>query len=162
MSGATLVVGLGQGDRGDDGVGPAIARAVGARLPAGSGVRVLEQEDPTALLDLWEGHDHVVVVDAVVTGGATGTLHRFEIGVDAPALPTGVRDRGGTHAVGLATAVELARALHRLPSRVVVVAVEAERFAVGAPLSAPVAAAVDEAAALVWREVALDVPGRAG
>jgi hydrogenase maturation protease len=99
------------------------------------------------------------VVDAVVTGGPAGTLHRFELGAEAPPLPAGVRERGGTHAVGLATAVELGRALHRLPARVVVVAVEAGGFDVGAPLSPPVAAAVDDAVALALREVAVDVPG---
>jgi hypothetical protein len=40
-----------------------------------------------------------------------------------------------------------------------VVAVEAGGFDVGAPLSPPVAAAVDDAVALALREVAVDVPG---
>ncbi|MGA8248276.1 MAG: hypothetical protein WB797_15335, partial [Nocardioides sp.] len=58
-----LVVGLGQPDRGDDAVGPEVARAVATRgLP---GVRVLEREDPADLLDTWRGHDLVVLVDAV-------------------------------------------------------------------------------------------------
>jgi len=160
MTGATLVVGLGRGDRGDDGVGPAVARAVASRLSPDAPVRVLEQEDPTALLDLWEGHDHVVVVDAVVTGGPAGSLHRFDLGATGSPLPPEVRaDRGGTHAFGLATAVELARALRRLPARVVVVGVEAGQVDTGSTLSAPVAAAVDAATALVWEEVAVDVPG---
>ena len=54
--------------------------------------------------------------------------------------------RGGTHALGLAAVVELARALGRLPERVVVVGVEAERFDHGVPLSPAVAAAVTPAA----------------
>ncbi|MGB8649776.1 MAG: peptidase M52, partial [Mycobacteriales bacterium] len=62
--------------------------------------------------------------------------------------------RAGTHALGLAAAVELARVLDRLPRRLVVVGVEAADFAHGAPLSAPVAAAVDHAAAAVTALVA--------
>ena len=162
MTGATLVVGLGRRDRGDDGVGPSVVDVVSSRVPVGSGVRVLTEEDPAGLLDLWEGHDHVVVVDAVVTGSAAGTLHRFDVGAAAPPLPARLEAQtalGGTHAFGLATAVELGRALRRLPTEVVVVGVEAARVDVGAGLSPRVAAAVENAAALVLEEVGADVPG---
>ncbi|MBO0846635.1 MAG: hydrogenase maturation protease [Nocardioides sp.] len=165
MRAASLVLGLGRSDRGDDGVGPAVVGRIESRLPRGSGVRVLAQEDPTTLLDLWEGHDHVVLVDAVVTGDPAGTLHRFDVGADAPPLPADTLARGaraGTHAFGLATTVELGRALHRLPARVVVVGVEAGCLDLGAALSPPVAASLEAAAELVWREVASDVPGCAG
>ena len=162
MSGATLVVGLGHPDRGDDGVGKAVAEAVASRLPEGSAVSVLEHEDPLGLLDLWEGHDHVVVVDAVVTGEPAGTVHRVDVGATALPLPAGTHrreGRAGTHGLGLAGVAELGRALHRLPARVVVVGVEAARLDVGTGLSAPVAAAVEAAAGLVEAEVAADVPG---
>jgi hydrogenase maturation protease len=125
-------------------------------------VEVRTEEDPTALLDLWEGHDHVVVVDAVVTGEPAGTLHRLELGTHAPSQPStswAGTGRAGTHAFGLATAVELGRALGRLPARVVVVGVEAGNVDLGVELTPAVAAAVDEAAALVAREVGVDVPG---
>jgi len=165
MTGVTLVVGLGSPDRGDDGVGPAVAHAVATGLTRHTGVLVRTHEDPTALLDLWEGHDHVVVIDAVVTGEPAGTLRRIDVGADAPPLPAGTwaeTGSAGTHAFGLAATVELSRALHRLPSHVVVVGVEAECLDLGAYLSPPVAAAVADAADLVWSEVTADVPGRAG
>jgi hydrogenase maturation protease len=157
VTGATLVVGLGHPDRGDDGVGPAVAAAVAARSTGETGCLVRTQEDPTALLDLWEGHDHVVVVDAVVTGAPAGTLHRLDLGADSPPLPAGTwaeTGSAGTHAFGLAATVELGRALHRLPPTVVVVGVEAGCLDIGATLSPPVAAAVEEAVDLVWNEVA--------
>ena len=63
---------------------------------------------------------------------------------------------GGTHAFGLAEAVELARALRRLPQRLVLVGVEAVGFDYGAPLSPEVAAAVhgavDTVAGIVGRD----------
>lgn len=161
MTAATLVVGLGRSDCGDDGVGPAVADAVAARSPGRTGV-VVRTEDPTALLDLWEGHDHVVVVDAVVTGDVPGTVHRLDLGSDAPPLSSRAwaeTGRAGTHAFGLAATVELGRALHRLPRRVVVVGVEAGCLDLGTTLSSPVAEAVEAAVELVWREVAADVPG---
>ena len=165
MSGAPLVIGLGSVDRGDDAVGPLVARAVGAlRIP---GVRVVEHEDPTGLIDLWTGHDPVVVVDAVRSGQPSGTLHHLETGEGSPPLPAAAwSDTGweGTHAFGVAAMVELARALHRLPDRLVVVGVEAAGFAHGAPLSSPVADAVDAAVALVVSVVAADeaLPGWCG
>ncbi|MEQ6902089.1 hydrogenase maturation protease [Nocardioides sp. YIM 152588] len=162
MTGATLVVGLGHGDRGDDGVGPEVADRVSDRLRGEPGVRVVVEEDPAALLDLWRGHDHVVVVDAVVTGVPAGTLHRFDVGSAAPPLPERAWARtgtAGTHALGLADAVGLGRALGRLPARVAVVGVEAGRLDLGAGLSAPVAAAVEGAADLVLWEVALGAAG---
>jgi hydrogenase maturation protease len=145
-----LVIGLGSVDRGDDAVGPEVARAVAAEgLTA---VRVIEHEDPTALLDLWTGHDLVVVVDAVCSGGPPGSVHELETGIGAAPMPErswSATGRGGTHAFGLAAAVELARALHRLPSRLVVMGVEAAGFEYGAPLTASVAAAVPVATARV-------------
>jgi hydrogenase maturation protease len=146
-----LVIGLGTADRGDDAVGGAVARAVARRVEAAGlpDVLVVEHEDPTALLDLWVGRDPVVVVDAVCSGGPPGTVHRLETGEGGPRLPErawAATGRGGTHAFGLAAAVELARALRRLPARLVVVGVEAAGFDYGAPLSVPVAAAVPAAA----------------
>lgn len=145
-----LVVGLGARDRGDDAVGPAVAHAVAAL--GRPGVRVIEHEDPTSLIDLWSDAPLAVVVDAVVSGAAPGTIHVLETGLGAAPLPdsawagTGL---GGTHAFGLAASVELARALHRLPPRLVVLGVEALRFDHGAPLSDPVARAVPAAVARV-------------
>jgi hydrogenase maturation protease len=157
-----LVVGLGNPDRGDDAVGAEVARAVADRgLPR---VQVVEHEDPTRLLDVWAGHDPVVVVDAVRSGGPPGTVHQLETGDGAPAMPArawSATGRGGTHAFGLGAAVELARALHRLPDRLVVIGVEADTFEYGAPLSGPVAAAVQPAAdrvLAVLAEVSAHVP----
>jgi hydrogenase maturation protease len=58
-----------------------------------------------------------------------------------------------THAFGLAEAVELARALGRLPRFLVVYGVEGKCFTPGAALSAGVEAAAADAAARVLDEV---------
>jgi len=148
-----LVIGLGSPDRGDDAVGPAVARAVAGRMP---GVAVVDHEDPTSLLDLWSGYEPVVVVDAVRSGAEPGTVHHLVTGTDGEPVTTTAwahTGRGGTHAMGLAAMVELGRALGRLPARLVVVGVEAESFDHGAPLTARVAAAVPLAADRVCRDL---------
>ncbi len=145
-----LVVGLGSWDRGDDAVGPVVARAVEALgLP---GVRVAIHEDPTALFHLWSDATCVVVIDAIVSGAAPGTIVVREVGAGSDALPESTwaeTGRGGTHAFGLATAVELARILGRLPDDVVLVGVEAESFEHGEGLTSLVARAVGDAVAAV-------------
>lgn len=144
----TLVLGLGSPDRGDDGVGPEVAERVRARRLPGVQVRVLA--DPSRLLEAWAGADDVVVVDALRSGGQpAGTVLTVEAGrtaVDPLAPPGGP---GGTHAVGLADVVRLARELDALPRRLLVVGVVGSTFALGTGLSGPVRAALDAAVTVV-------------
>jgi hydrogenase maturation protease len=146
---------VGNPDRGDDGVGPAVvARATPRLLGLVPPVRVLDCADPTELVHLWAGAGLTVVVDAVGAqrGERPGSLVLLRSGVGEPPLPSGIRcGAGGTHALGLAEAVELARALDRLPRRLVVLGVRAAGFAPGEPLSPQVAAAVEAAADRVCR-----------
>jgi hydrogenase maturation protease len=137
---------LGSRYRGDDAVGPLVAD----RLRA-AGAAVLECDDePTRLLDAWAGLDLVVIVDAVSSGVAAGTVHRVEAG-EGP-LP---RDLGlaSTHAFSIPDALELGRALGRAPRRVVVIGVEGAAFGLGDPVTPAVAAALDDVAEAVLAEL---------
>lgn len=135
-----LVIGVGNDGAGDDGAGPAVVRGLAGRLPAGWQVASL-RGDPSRLLDLWSPTDDVIVVDAAMGGRPPGTVRRFD--ASAGPLPAELRGGPSSHAVGTAQAVELARALRRLPHRLVVYAIEGRRFEAGAPLSPAVAAAVE-------------------
>jgi hydrogenase maturation protease len=89
-------------------------------------------------------------VDAVDAGATPGALHRF----DASDVRLPERTfRSSTHAFGVGEAIELARALGRLPACVVVYGVEGIEFAAGASLSAPVEAAVDQATCAVLADL---------
>ncbi|MHB1473406.1 MAG: hydrogenase maturation protease [Dermatophilaceae bacterium] len=157
MTRPALVIGIGNPDRGDDAVGVQVARKVAAdRLD----VRVLELDDPSEAIDAWEPEDTVVVADAVSSGGDPGDIHVVD--VVARTLPAGSWAAGGTHALGLAAVVELARALGRLPRRLVVVGVEAGRFDHGAPMSDAVAAAVPAAATAVLAAIDDAIDNRGG
>ncbi len=143
-----LVVGLGSIDRGDDAVGPVVAAMVREELAADGprGVHVVEHEDPTALIDLMEGFSLVVLADASRSGAPAGTVTVHEVRQGKPALPARARSGpSGTHGLGLAQALELARSLDRLPDRVVVIGIEAAHFEHGRPLSTPVTSAVTTA-----------------
>ena len=149
-----LVVGLGAPDRGDDAIGGVIAHVIDEWHS--SAVRVVTREDPTALVQLWDGFETVVVVDAVMSGAEPGTVVVRDVGAQGEQLPTAAwaaSGRGGSHAFGLAGAVELARALGTLPPHVAVVGVEAGTFALG-PMSDAVVASIPRAAAAVFAELA--------
>jgi hydrogenase maturation protease len=117
-----------------------------------AGATVLDcADEPTRLLDEWAGLDTVVVVDAVVTGSAApGTVHRVE-SADDP-LPRDLR-LASTHAVGIADALELGRALGRVPRRVVVLGVEGARFGMGDEMTPAVAHALADVAARALAEL---------
>ena len=92
------------------------------------------------LIEEWTGADAVIIVDAVSSGAPAGTIHRLDpLSEPIPAALS----QGSTHAFGLAETIELARALDRLPARLLVYGIEGERFEAGDELSPPVSAAVD-------------------
>jgi hydrogenase maturation protease len=144
-----VVVGVGNAVRGDDAAGLAVAERVRGRAPRAVEVVQCEQE-PTRLLDAWAGADLALVVDASLSGAEPGTVRRFDAIVDAVPAKT---FRSSTHAFGIGDAVELGRALGRLPERVVVYGIEGDDFALGSGLSDPVAGAVDQVAEAVLIEL---------
>jgi hydrogenase maturation protease len=146
---ALKVIGIGNRFRSDDAAGLEVVARLRGSLPAG--VELLEREgEPTALIDAWAGADDVWVVDAVLSRAAPGTLHRLDAA--SGELPAELF-RASTHHLGLAEAVELARAVGALPARLVVYGIEAAELAVGEGLSPAVADAVERAAGAVREEV---------
>ena len=146
----TLIIGLGNEYRRDDAVGLVVARRL--REAAPESVLVLEETgEGASLLESWRDADTVILIDAVQSGAAPGTVHRL----DACERPIAKEFfRFSTHAFGLAEAVELARALGRLPPRLVVYGVEGKSFEAGVGLSPEVEAAVGEVVERVLAELA--------
>ena len=156
MSGASvsplLVLGIGNTERGDDAVGREVVRLLRGVLP--EHVAVEEQEGEAAALALrLEGVAAAYLVDASLSGAPPGTIRRF----DATAAPLPQHEFGlSTHGLGLASAVELARALGQLPPRCIVYAVEGASFERGAGLSPTVADAVARLAKRLAEEIIAD------
>ena len=144
-----LVIGIGNADRGDDAVGLLVARRLSTLCSAA--VRIMEHSgDPTSLLAHLGDAECVILVDACMTGGPPGTISRFDLA--AAALPH-VAFVCSTHGMGLAEAVELARALGRFPCRCVVYAIDGRNFEIGAALSPEVATAAERVADLIRSEL---------
>lgn len=103
--------------------------------------------DPAELIESWTGADVAIVVDAARSADPPGTVRRHD---GAPWLPHG---GSSTHALSLADAVSLARALGRSPVRLVVYTVEGTDFTLGEGLSEPVSAIVPALARTIARDL---------
>lgn len=143
-----LVIGVGNPDRGDDAAGLVVARGL-ARDAVGA-IDVIEASgEPASLVASLDGAAWAILIDAA-SGIAPGTVERFNVA--AAALP-GEAFVCSTHAIGVAQALELARALSRLPPICIVYGIGGECFERGAALSDRVAAAIPIAESAVRSEV---------
>jgi hydrogenase maturation protease len=156
MTQRVVVIGVGNALRGDDGAGLAVAEEVRARSAETVEVRICEEE-PSRLIDALGDADVAIIADAVSTGAAGGTVHRF----DASAVALPARElRSSTHALGISETLELARALGRLPQQTVVFGIEGLDFTAHEGLTPTVAEGVARAAAEVLEEVEACTSGR--
>jgi hydrogenase maturation protease HycI len=134
-----VFLGVGNPDKGDDGAGPLCVRLLEEVLPAGVAERVLAidgrevPESQTGPIRAF-GPALTVIIDAAVGGHTPGTIFI----VDRAAITD---DEVSTHRISL---LYLVRYLEEsIGSRVLVVGVEPETLAEGAPMTPAVARAVE-------------------
>jgi len=145
MLNSMLIIGCGNRDRADDAAGILVAERLRAR---GIAAEVCSGES-SELLEAWIGADEVILIDAVQTGAPAGTVHAWE----AKHLPSFSKSSGSTHGFGVAEAIELARALDRLPAKLTIYGIEAVSFEPGRGVSPEVDRGIDE----VVRRIVLEV-----
>lgn len=126
----SLVIGVGNRDRGDDGAGPAVCDLV-AELAPGSIRTVVLETSAIDLVEHWGGDDRAVIVDAGRPSGEPGRVVEYD-GLEGRFAVPGTTS---THSIDLAGGVELARALGRLPAALTIVSIEGATFDLGAPLT---------------------------
>lgn len=139
----TVVIGIGDDQRHDAGVGPAVvARLRRRRLP---GVRLVDSDGGSGqLLELWQDARMAVVIDAVrVEPPRPGVVHRRSL--RHPSLRGRLPE--SAHSLELGWAVALAESLDRLPPVLLLFAVEVDDTSYGTGLSPRVSAAADRVAA---------------
>ncbi len=152
---STLVIGIGNRDRADDALGLiVIDRLQAAALP---GVRLATARgDVLTVLDLFEGTGRVLMVDAMRSGAAPGYILRLD--ASSGVVKAQLDSFASTHTVNLAEAIELARALGKLPPSLIIFGVEAADFTLGNGLSPAVAAALDDVIGQIREECACTKP----
>lgn len=143
----TVVIGLGNRYRRDDGVGVVAADALNAM--ALNGVRVVtDVADPMSLLEAWSGAELAVLLDAAVgIHPAAGRVRRRLL--DDLAASAGL----SSHALDLVSTYQLGRALERVPDALVVLTVEVADTGHGSALTPPVAAAVSKLVEMAIGEI---------
>jgi len=143
-----LLIGVGNPLRGDDAAGALVAKLIRDRnCPS---FCVVEQNgEGISLMEAWASEQRVIVVDAVSSDFSPGTIFRFEV-TQEPLR--GDLFRNSTHAFGLPEAVELSRALDRLPHQLVIYGIQAKSFEIGTALSDEVETAAREVARRILKE----------
>jgi len=140
----TQIIGCGNRNRMDDAAGVLVAerlRQIGVQAEMQSG-------GAFELIASWEGQEHVIVIDAVVTGAPCGTIHAWE--GNPPRLPR--TQQVSSHGFGLAEALRLGKALHCLPELITVYGIEGREFDIGERVSPEVLASVERVALQIAEE----------
>lgn len=146
----TLVLGLGNVLCGDDGAGVAAVTRLQRQFAEPPGVAFADGGTlGLTLLSLLRGVRRLILVDAIDTGGAPGTLVRLNGDEVGPA----VRTRLSPHQVGVADLLEAMRLLDELPEEIVLLGLVPASTALGLGCSAPVRAALPELVAAVVEEL---------
>ena len=142
-------MGIGNPERGDDGIGRFVARLLMTNAPAH--VRIVERDgEATALIADMQPAQHVWLIDAAQSGAPPGTIHRIDCAATDAAVPRGSLS---SHGFGVAEAIALARVLGTLPPHCIVYAIEAAQFTPGAAPSPAVTHAAHEVAERILAEL---------
>lgn len=140
-----IVIGVGNRSRGDDGVGLRVVERI-----KGSVTCYQSDGDPSELIVLFGSDPDVVVVDAMMSGSAPGTITTTEVALGSPLpSPGSLRSPGSTHGFGVFEALELARILGTVPARLTVIGIEGSDFSPGSTLSPELERASARAADLI-------------
>ncbi len=145
-----LFIGIGNRYRSDDGAGILIAERI-EELNCTEQATISKQNgEATNLIESWDGYDKVIIADATSSGIETGTIRRFDI--KEKTLSADIINCS-THSFSLADAVELARALNKLPQTLIVYGIEGRNFSYGDNLSKKMQKSINNAAGIIIKEI---------
>jgi hydrogenase maturation protease len=121
----TLILGIGNLLRSDDGVGLHVIEAL-RKEETGDNIDLTEAVSGLDILDAIKGYDRIILVDAIKTGGEPGTIYKLSL--------EDIQDKHTNHSfsthlnMDLQTMLELGDRLFpgKIPKDIRVIAVEAE------------------------------------
>jgi hydrogenase maturation protease len=144
-----LLIGVGNDYRSDDGIGLLVARKIREKqIPF---ITVKEESgEGASLIEAWQGFQIVILVDAVSSGTEPGTI--FRIWTNEEIIPIKFFHYS-THAFSVAEAIELARMMNTLPSRLLVYGIEGDIFTAGVKISSRVKQAANKVIEQIMKEI---------
>jgi hydrogenase maturation protease len=152
------VIGVGNRERGDDGIGPWVAEQIAAGSWDGVRTVTLDSADGTMLLSAWDGAERVYVVDAVKSNLPPGTIVRLT--AEQLMRSEGMRTLS-THGIGLREALEIGHALGMCPGRLAIYGIAGQKFAPGDEITPLVESAGRRVIVRLHRSVRRRVPRHA-
>ncbi len=149
-----ILLGIGQSLRGDDAAGLEAVRLWQKTHPATAAnprLRVEQAGMPgLELIDLLADADCALLVDAIQSGAAPGTLHLVKL----EQIVSFDAGSGSAHGWGVAETIALARELHySLPEQIFILGIEAASFEMGAPINTAVADSLARAAEMIEERI---------
>ena len=153
MGRATLVIGLGNPLRGDDGVGVRVVQTL-AEYPLPEDVELLDGgTQGLGLVNVLEGRQRVIFVDAADVGKSPGQFVRFSL---PEARLVGADEQLSIHAAGLRETLLLAQTLDLLPPEVIIYGVQPQHLDWDSGLSSSVEAALPGLISAIVAEVTIE------
>jgi hydrogenase maturation protease len=149
--GIIKIIGIGQSMRGDDAAGLAAVQHWQTAYPEHAGIINVEvqlAEMPgIGLLNLLEGAEVAILVDAVRSGAEAGTIHLLS----EDQLESFTSAMGSAHGWGVAETLSLGRRLmpSTLPAKLILIGIEAADVSIGTSLSPGVQQALPEVARMI-------------
>ncbi|MCX6988107.1 MAG: hydrogenase maturation protease [Chlamydiae bacterium] len=137
-----LILGIGNPFRGDDGAGWAVIDALQIKTH-GKVMLQKSRGDVADLIEAFQNHKKVIVIDACRSSRPSGTWSR----IDALHEPLPMEaTKTSTHGITISQAIVLAKALGHLPEELILYALEGSCFDVTGLLSEQVHSAIQEVA----------------
>jgi hydrogenase maturation protease len=127
----TLLIGIGNEYRSDDGVGLLVVRMI-RRKQLPSVIVKEESGEGAALMESWQGFQNVIIVDAVSSDAKAGAVFRIDAKKDTVPIKF---FHYSTHAFSVSEAIELARVMNVLPPKLSVYGIEGNDFTAGTTIS---------------------------
>ena len=148
-----VVIGIGQSLRGDDAAGLAAVRQWQEKFPETASrpeIRVEASELPgLALSDLIADFDVAILVDAVQSNAAPGTIHR----IGEKDLSAFSSDAKSAHGWGVAETLTLSRQLNQKLPAIRIIGIEAAQMVMGAGMSEAIEEAIPLACEAIEQEI---------
>lgn len=148
------IIGVGNIFAGDDAIGPLIINALKAK--SWGEVDLIEAGvSGLQMLDLLNGAEGVIVIDAVQSGKPPGTIHRLTIPNDLGLLlqSSWSSKAMSTHGFGLGEVLTLGQTLGTLPQTLLVYGIELGQTELGAEVSSNVKDIIDTVVLRIEKDV---------
>jgi len=144
------IIGIGNLLAGDDAIGIHVAQQL--KSDNLKGIDILEvSQGGVGLLDLMDGAETVILIDAIKSGKPPGTIHCLESpgGMDQISNLASFSLTPSTHAIGLHEVLVLGQTLGRLPPTLMLYGIELDQVALGKPPSQKIIQAGERVQALI-------------